>query len=116
MSEGPEKPNWEPISHADLHTRIESGEAEMDAPVRAFWERIRIKPVKWSLPPWGDLGGGFWVVAIIGQQVVWFNDIEDGFNCSRYDSFGTISEYWCNQSELQHTSYWLFAEFPARAT
>ncbi|WP_457321144.1 hypothetical protein [Roseateles sp. P5_E11] len=46
-------------------------------------------------------GGGFWAVAVIGGMVVWFNDIEDGFNRSRYTSFGKIDEYLCNQDELE---------------
>jgi hypothetical protein len=49
------------------------------------------------------MGGGFWVVAIMGERVVWFNDIEEGFNLSRYNEPGVIAEYWCNQDELNHT-------------
>ncbi len=49
------------------------------------------------------LGGGFWVVAIIGNTVVWFNDIEDGFNRSEYTDYKKINDYWCNQDELEWT-------------
>jgi hypothetical protein len=34
---------------------------------------------------------------------VWFNDIEDGFNRSRFTTYGTIDEYWCNHDELEMT-------------
>ena len=50
--------------------------------------------------PWGDRDGGFWVVAVIGRHAVYFNDIEDGFNISRYEVAGTLVEYCCNQDEL----------------
>src|SRR5688572_9001685 len=48
-------------------------------------------------------GGGFWVVAIVGAYVARYNDIEYGFNSSRYSEVGPIDEYWCNQDELEHT-------------
>jgi hypothetical protein len=50
--------------------------------------------------PYGDPSDDFWVVGLIGKMVVWYNDIEDGFNISRYAIYGQISEYWCNQDDL----------------
>jgi hypothetical protein len=94
---------WQPISEVDLWDRINEGLSAMTGPALTLWKTIRVPPVKWQLTPWGDAGGGFWVVGIIGMRVVWFNDIEDGFNISHYESPGTISEYWCNQDELNHT-------------
>ncbi|AMO99002.1 hypothetical protein CAter282_1103 [Collimonas arenae] len=66
-----------------------------------LWEAIRIVPHKWEEKSYGKLGNGFWIVAIIGATVIWYNDIEDGFNRSHYTSFGTMDEYWCNQDELE---------------
>jgi hypothetical protein len=97
--------NWIPISEMKLSSLIANGEYAMTPPARALWNLLRIKPVKWQLPPWGDVGGGFWIVGIFGQQVIWFNDIEDGFNVSHYEVPGVIGEYWCNQDELNHTMY-----------
>jgi len=57
--------------------------------------------MKWQENTYGAMGGGFWVVAIYGSTVVWYNDIEDGFNQSKWTTPGTIDEYWCNQTELQ---------------
>lgn len=70
---------------------------------RRLWEKIRIPLAKWQLHPWGDVGNGFWVVAVIGQTVVWYNDIEEGFNRSLFSSAGEIGEYQCNDDELQWT-------------
>ena len=72
----------------------------MEPPVLAFWKSLRIRPAKWNLSPWGDMGGGFWVVAVIGDRCFWYNDIEAGFNISRYEEAGRILEYTCNQTEL----------------
>ena len=91
----------EPLTRAELDELISQGEAAMDRPQREFWRRIRIQPEKWAQSPWGDEGGGFWVVAVIGQECIWYNDIEEGFNTSRFEQFGTIGQYWCNQDELQ---------------
>ena len=27
--------------------------------------------------------GGFWVVAIVGRNVIWYNDVEEGFDLLR---------------------------------
>jgi len=93
---------WEPITESELASLIEKAESRMGPPMLALWGHIRVSPVKWELAPWGIEGGGFWVVAVIGQTCVWYNDIEDGFNISRYESYGRISDYWCNQDELDH--------------
>jgi hypothetical protein len=77
---------------------------------RQLWDAIKVPPHKWHLHPWGDQGGGFWVVALLGRTVVWFNDIEDGFNRSQYKQYGDISDYWCNQDELSWTVQHLLDE------
>ena len=72
-----------------------------------LWEAIRIEPEKWGQHPYGEAGNGFWVVAIIGRTVIWYNDIEEGFNRSSYVSYGKIEDYWCNQDELELTLEYL---------
>lgn len=94
---------WQPIAEEALHDMLNSAWQRMSLPQRRLWEVIRIEPQKWVLHPHGDLGGGFWVVALAGQTVVWFNDIEDGFNRSHYTVHGTIGDYWCNQDLLEST-------------
>ena len=89
-----------PISETQIWDEIIAAEARMSFPQRRFWEAIRIMPEKWMRHPYGDAGSGFWVVGIIGRVVVWFNDIEHGFNTSRYEPFGRIINYWCNQDDL----------------
>lgn len=68
-----------------------------------IWEKVKLSPPeKWAQSPWGDEGGGFWVVAVFGLNCLYYNDIEDGFNESRFSSWGVIDEYRCNQIELHH--------------
>jgi len=98
---------WEPIAEEALRERVAQGEARMNSLQLRLWETIRIEPTKWKQQPYGDPGAGFWVVAIIGSTVIWYNDIEEGFNRSRYSSYGTIDDYWCNQDELELTVQYL---------
>jgi len=90
-----------PITEAEIWGTMNESYDSMTLEQRRVWEVIRINPQKWSQEPYGNQGGGFWVVAIIGNTVIWFNDIEDGFNCSTYSNLGKINEYFCNQDRLE---------------
>jgi hypothetical protein len=94
---------WSPFDEPALSSLMAEEESALTPAARALWNLIRVRPVKWQFHPWGDPCGGFWVVGIIGELVIWYNEIEDGFNLSRYDVPGVIADYWCNQDELQHT-------------
>jgi hypothetical protein len=95
--------DWKPITRESLDELIAKELVEATAEDRALFVRTAVAPVKWQLSPWGDMGGGFWVVAVMEDRVLWYNDIEDGFNVSRFAIAGTIpsTEYWCNQDELR---------------
>ncbi|GGY21785.1 hypothetical protein GJV26_26975 [Massilia dura] len=92
---------WAPISEAELWDKIIGAEGRMSPHIFRLWEVIKITPEKWSEKSYGMDGGGFWVVAVIGNRAIWFNDIEDGFNCSSYIVTGKLTEYFCNQDELE---------------
>ena len=102
---------WKAISSKALRQEVNRGVAQMSQAQLQLWDRIKVVPQKWQLHPWGDEGGGFWVVALMDQVVIWYNDIEDGFNRSAYSELGVIDEYCCNQDELQWTVGHLLAEF-----
>ena len=95
--------DWEPISQSALLDRIEQGRTRMTEPHRRLWDAVRIPPERWQQHPYGDAGGGFWVVGLIGRIVIWYNDIEDGFNRSVYSTYGVIDDYWRNDDELDVT-------------
>ncbi|HVV48879.1 MAG TPA: hypothetical protein VHO06_04410 [Polyangia bacterium] len=94
--------NWDSIGLKEIEHIIAEELANATPEEKALFSRIAIPPTKWQLSPWGDEGGGFWVVALMDDRVLWFNDIEDGFNVSRVVVAGQIpsTEYWCNQDEL----------------
>ena len=99
---------WQPISLNELNKEIQKTEHKLEGELLNFWKLIKIEPIKWAEKDFGEEGGGFWVVAICGTKVIWFNDIEEGFNISEYKIFGQIDEYLCNQDELRFALIRLF--------
>ena len=93
--------DWTPLTREALEEMIANGLKVMDDRVQFAWRAMRSEPEKWQCSPWGDEGGGFWVVAEKDGQVVWYNDIEEGFNTSPIATRGTISEYSCNQTTFE---------------
>lgn len=94
---------WEPIDIVRLQRRMADGLQAAGEELRSFYRQTARGPEKWDLHPWGDPGGGFWVVALHEDRVLWYNDIEDGFNVSAFEREGLISrdQYWCNQDGFQ---------------
>ncbi|PFH11114.1 hypothetical protein BCF11_3555 [Collimonas sp. PA-H2] len=92
---------WKPISQGQLREKLNEARTRMCPSQEHLWNAIKIIPEKWSQHPYGDVGGGFWAVAVFGEFVVWYNDIEDGFNRSLYKTHGVIEDYRCNQDELE---------------
>jgi hypothetical protein len=93
---------WEPITQEELEELIARDLAACSEDQRAIYARTATRPEKWRQSPWGDKGDGFWALAISGAKVLWYNDIEEGFNVSRFVRRGRIpdDEYWCNQDKL----------------
>lgn len=89
-----------PLSESELLELIEAGESRLTPQERRLWDLIKIAPIRWSGGDYGRETGGFWAVAVFGNQVIWYNEIEEGFNLSRFTIYGQIDELWCNQDEL----------------
>ena len=92
---------WKPISRDELNVLILNSYSEMSDNEKAFWNHIKIDLRKWNALPWSKEGKGFWVVGLFGQNVLWYNDIEEGFNLSQYSEYGEIRQYLCKQTSLQ---------------
>ncbi|MER8492607.1 hypothetical protein NKH53_30975 [Mesorhizobium australicum] len=52
----------------------------------------------------------FWVVGIVGQIAIWFNDHEDGFQRTAYERPGEITEYGSLQFKLEEIMQHLLIE------
>lgn len=93
--------NWEPITIQELQNEITKSLNDLNDETLAFWKSIKIAPEKWIENEFGNEGGGFWVVAIYKNYVIWYNDIEEGFNISEFNHKGHIQEYNAEQDELK---------------
>jgi site-specific DNA-adenine methylase len=91
---------WTPITIEEIYDMILATERDLNGELLNFWELIKIYPEKWNEETYGKEGNGFWVVGLIGRRVIYFNDIEEGFNISDYKTYGTIDYYFCNQDKL----------------
>jgi hypothetical protein len=101
---------WTPIPLEALNAEISKAIADMDSTELALWRYIKIAPEKWQETEYGNEGGGFWAIGIFGRQVLWYNDIEEGFNVSSYRNYGTIGNYACKQDELSAVLYRLLED------
>ena len=93
---------WQPTSLLELQKLIAESESRMQARQLELLNRIKIPPSRWSEKVCGGQDG-FWAVALLQDQVIWYNDIEEGFKVSPYPRLGEIGEYWANQDELDLT-------------
>ena len=95
---------WRAVSETELHEIVDRELAECSDELRAYFYSVSFEPSRWRQTPYGDEGGGFWAIAADQNRVLWYNDIEDGFNVSEFASRGAIPEdqYWCNQDPLTY--------------
>ena len=94
---------WKAIKKEEIDKILLNARFLLEGIPKDFWRLIKLKePEKWVQNPYGDEGGGFWVVAVFGYRCIYFNDIEEGFNISSFKEWGKIDEYNCEQTELVH--------------
>lgn len=101
--------NWTPATLDEIKVYILEEVQAMSANLGQFWELVKVNPQKWQEKEYGEMGGGFWVVGLIGQTVIWYNDIEEGFNLSTYSTYGEIDQYNCEQDQLSQIIRKLFS-------
>jgi len=80
--------DWHPISLEDLYDDILSAEVEMRGEIERLWELVKIFPEKWQYDTYGSGEDSFWVVAVCGRRIIWYDDIEKHFCLSEYSIYG----------------------------
>src|SRR5205085_2560933 len=76
------------VSATELDQIIQRDLAACSDEQRAFFRGVAFQPTRWRQSRWGDQSGGFWAVAAHEDRVLWYNEIEDGFNVSRFTTWG----------------------------
>ncbi len=92
------------FTNEEVEKEIAESECELREPdERAIrlWERIRIAPDRWSQEQYPG-GKQFWVIAVLGNRCLYFNEVEGGWGWGRYERWGMISGYHCQQNEIHH--------------
>ena len=83
-------------SEEKLWDRINEGWSRMSRDQKLLWEAIKIIPAEWELRGHGPC----WIVGLVGQNAVYFNHLEDGFNRSPWKTLGILETYQSMQWEL----------------
>jgi len=101
------------MDEARLLDLINAAWDRMSFPEKKLWEAVHVSPEKWSLAHGGKNTDAFWVVALIGPTVIWYNHVEEGFNRSRFDRYGEIAEYGSNQFDLEEALRYVLNQLKA---
>jgi len=90
---------WQPATVDEVQNIVNRDLAECDAEQTATFEKYAVGPYLASIVRHGRKETVV-VVARKGNEVIYWEDVEDGFNISPIDAEGQLLEHWCNQDEL----------------
>ncbi len=90
---------WQPATIEEVKRIVEKDLRECDAEQIATFKRYAVEPYVAPIVRYGKMESVV-VIARRGDEVIYWEDVEDGFNVSPSDRDGRILEHWCNQDEL----------------
>ena len=88
-----------PTRVAEVTKIVENDLANCDDEQRAIFLRYGVEPYEAPILRHGEMETVI-VVARKGKEVIYWEDVEEGFNLSPVAEDGRILEHWCNQDEL----------------
>ena len=91
---------WKPISAPELEKLLHRQLADCSAAQVAAFETVRVDPYQVPIVRDGNVEKVF-VVAQKGSEVMYYEDVEEGFNISRLTSDGAIAAPGFEQDELK---------------
>lgn len=92
---------WTPITRQDLENEIAKQLESLDPDEAKFFEAIRAPLQETPIIRFGKVEKAF-VVARYKNKVVFYDDIEEGFEITKLNDKGDITECGANQFELKH--------------
>jgi len=90
---------WQPATIQEVEKIIEEDAISFDEEQAKAWGKYKVVPYRASISRHDEIESVV-VVARKDDHVIYWEDIEEGFNTSPIDSAGTILEHWCNQDCL----------------
>jgi hypothetical protein len=91
---------WKPASRAEVERILSEQLAGCTPEQRAAFERLRVPLREAPIERYGRIDGVF-LVARKGNEVMYYEDVEGGFELSPLDAKGRILRKGCNQDPLQ---------------
>jgi hypothetical protein len=92
---------WRPITAEEIQSLIKEQLRDCTDAQREIFERYRVPLRPTPLERFGQVESVF-VVAQRDNEVMYYEDVEEGFNFSPLTPDGRIAQRWCNQDELMH--------------
>ncbi|NIK44720.1 hypothetical protein [Xanthomonas arboricola] len=92
---------WQPITVEELKALIAEQLIECSTDQHEIFERSKVTPYLASIARLGNTETVF-VVAKVGDVILYYEDVEEGFNISRLSPDGAIATPRCEQWELCH--------------
>ena len=89
-----------PATIDDVNEIVAKDLKDCDAEQLAAFDKYRVEPFSAPIVRYGQPQSVV-VVARNGDEVIYYEDVEDGFNVSPISSDGRVLEHWCNQDELK---------------
>jgi len=91
---------WRPATVEEVKKIVQDGLAECDDEQLVAFKSYAVEPYVAPILRYGAMEIAI-VVARRGDEVIYWEDVEGGFNLSPVGTDERILEHWCNQDELR---------------
>ena len=91
---------WHPATVDEVKKIVRDDLAECDEEQILAFKKYAVEPYVAPILRYGRMENAV-VVARRGDEVIYGEDVEEGFNLSPVAPDGRILEHWCNQDELR---------------
>lgn len=91
---------WHPASVDEVKKIVRDDLAACDEEQLRAFRKYAVEPYVAPILRYGAMENAV-VVARRGDEVIYWEDVEEGFNLSPVSDDGQILEHWCNQDELR---------------
>ena len=93
--------DWQPATIEEVSEIVARDLKDCDAEQLAAFAKYRVEPFSAPIVRCGQTDSVV-VVARNGDQIIYWEDVEDGFNVSPISPDGRVLEHWCNQDGLRY--------------
>ena len=100
MSDDESSMEWKPASIKEVKEILQKDLSDCDQEQLAVFNEFAVEPIAVPIVRYGQTESVI-VVARRNNEVIYWEDVECGFNVSPIDENGIILEHWCNQDELR---------------